>query len=325
MPYIIPESSWVPPFSYQSEGPFLTAAYSALNGIDGYYWFMAQGVGFETNIKKWGVGTPMLMGSWPATALMFRKGYIKQGKPAFEEFRSMQSLWDLEPSKLVESAGFDLNRDASAFNRGGNSSIDPLTYLVGPVLVHYGEKDGVKAPRLDKFIDRKGKKVTSNTGQIVMNYGDGIATINAPQAQGASGFLSKQRQILLDDLTIISNDHYATILAVSVDDRELKDSTKILLQISTRARPHGWRESDGVKYQVKDQRFNGKRIEEVGGAPWNIVKTQGLKIRIGNKRISTATILDANLYPTKETARMTKTTSQWEIAVPDDVLYILLE
>ena len=84
---------------------------------------MAQGVGFETTVKKWGIGTPMIMGAWPAAALMFRKGYLKQGEPAYHEHRSMQSLWDLEPSKLVESAGFDLNRDAGAFNRGGESSM----------------------------------------------------------------------------------------------------------------------------------------------------------------------------------------------------------
>jgi len=29
----------VPPLSYQSEGPFLVAAYQSLSGIDAFYWF----------------------------------------------------------------------------------------------------------------------------------------------------------------------------------------------------------------------------------------------------------------------------------------------
>ena len=38
-PMIVPESSWVPPLGYQSEGPFLVAAYQSLTGVDIYYWF----------------------------------------------------------------------------------------------------------------------------------------------------------------------------------------------------------------------------------------------------------------------------------------------
>ena len=38
-PMIVTESTWVPPLAYQSEGPFLIAAYQALSGVDGFYWF----------------------------------------------------------------------------------------------------------------------------------------------------------------------------------------------------------------------------------------------------------------------------------------------
>ena len=38
-PILITESSWVPPLGYQSEGPFLVAAYQSLTGVACYYWF----------------------------------------------------------------------------------------------------------------------------------------------------------------------------------------------------------------------------------------------------------------------------------------------
>ena len=177
-----------------------------------------------------------------------------------------------------------------------------MAYLVGPALVHYGDEDKVETTDLSKYIDRSKKIVTSNTGEITMNYGDGIATINAPQAQGATGFLGKQGTIELDDISITSKDHYVTVMVVSVDEKPLAKSSKVFLQVTTRARPHGWKESDGHRYKTKDESFTGKRIDNVGGAPWNVVKTEGLKVSIKNTRLKTATVLDANLYATSTTA-----------------------
>ena len=43
-PMIVSESTWVSPLAYQSEGPFLTAAYQSLTGVDSYYWFSTGSV-----------------------------------------------------------------------------------------------------------------------------------------------------------------------------------------------------------------------------------------------------------------------------------------
>ncbi len=97
-PMMITESSWVPPQGYQSEGPFLVAAYQSLTGIDAYYWFATgeedwrqpgSANGFMPSEGKWVCATPMLMGQWPAAALMYRLGYIQQGEPVVYEQRSL--------------------------------------------------------------------------------------------------------------------------------------------------------------------------------------------------------------------------------------------
>ena len=38
-PMMITETHWVPPLAYQSEAPFLTAAYQSLTGVDTVFWF----------------------------------------------------------------------------------------------------------------------------------------------------------------------------------------------------------------------------------------------------------------------------------------------
>lgn len=50
--YIVPESTWVPPGSFASEGPFLVAAYSSLTGLDAYYWFALGQVGFDRSLLQ---------------------------------------------------------------------------------------------------------------------------------------------------------------------------------------------------------------------------------------------------------------------------------
>ena len=165
--YIIPESTWVSPMSFQSEGPFLVAAYSSLNGIDGYYWFALGEAGYDRTLTKWQAANPAIMGGWPAAALMFRKGYIRKGDPALHEERRLEELWSLKPPLLSEEAGFDANRDAGTLTPAANlnSALSPLAYLVGPVeAVYGGDPANTKVADLTKFIDVGRKSVRSNTG-----------------------------------------------------------------------------------------------------------------------------------------------------------------
>ncbi len=44
-----PKRAWKNPNRYQSEGPFLVAAYQSLTGLDGVAWFSCQTPGYETD------------------------------------------------------------------------------------------------------------------------------------------------------------------------------------------------------------------------------------------------------------------------------------
>ncbi len=305
--FIISESSWVPPVEHQSEGPFLVAAYSSLTGFDAFYWFSTGDVGYANGIGKWQMNTPMLAGQFPAAAVLFRRGYVKRGEPVLVEHRSLDDLWQRRKPVAVEDAGYDPNRDAGAMNELSSvkTSMDPLAYLAGPVEIRF-DSDPAKS-RLAKVAVADGV-VASVTGELKWDTKDGICTLDAPKAQGVTGFV-KGRKFGLSALSVESANDYLTVLAVALDDANLKDSKQVLVQIGTTARPHGWRtQSKGDK----------REIVSLGGAPWNIAKAD-LRLKLSNQRVKRAEILDGNFRKTGEIA-----VADGSFIAPEDALYLLL-
>lgn len=250
-PMIITESSWVAPLGYQSEGPFLMAAYQSLTGVDTFYWFSMDGSdGYVTNpqfpwaqvngqygLNKWSANVPPIMGGFPACALMFRLGYLQQGAPVVHEERPLADLWERKSPLIAEDGSFDPNRAGTAVKQSNiPEGAAPYAFLVGPVEVKYGGSPALThVADLTPYIDTKNQIVRSETGEIRLNYGQGLCTLNAPNAQGATGFLSKAGPIALGDVSITSGNPYATVAVVSLDSQPLKTSRKVLVQVTTAA------------------------------------------------------------------------------------------
>ncbi len=329
-PMLITESSWVPPVSYQSEGPFLVAAYQSLTGIDGYYWFAtgeeewrqpASANGFMPSEGKWVCATPMLMGQWPAAALMFRRKYIAEGKPVVREHRALKDLWQRQTPIIAEDPGYDPNRDKGAAKDPSDikAGVDPLAYLVGPIRTSYSiDSAPNQVADLQPYIHRDEKFVESNTSELQWDYGRGLCRLNCPQAQGVTGFLNKQREFKLADATIQSDDSYATVLVVSMDALPLKSSAKILVQVGTTERPAGW-----LTRPVDVKGHPGEEVVDFGHTPW-MIRQSSIAILVRNPGLSKAVVLDPNGMPLKEIPL--KTTSAGKaFRFPPDALYVLLE
>jgi len=329
-PIIIPESSWVPPLSYQSEGPFLVSAYQSLNGVDAYYWFATgeedwrqpgSANGYLPSEGKWVCATPMLLGQWPAAAYMYRMGYVKKGEPAVFEQRSLADLWERKMPLIAEDAGYDPNRDKDNVSKQSNlpGGVHPLAFLVGPVVAKYGgdpAKSTVQA--MDKYIDDAQKKARSNTGELEWNYGDGLCTLNSPKAQGVTGFLSKTGDFKLGSVEIHSSNKYATVLVVALDDKELKSSAKVLVQVGTSERPTGWKTSP-----AKLDKHDAEKIENFGKGPWQIVNAD-VTVSIANPALKVAHVLDSNGMPVKDIP-LENAGALKKFAFPPDALYVELE
>ncbi len=196
-PMIISESAWVPPLRYQSEGPFLVAAYGALTGFDIFYWFSTGDIGFGPPMDKWQLSTPAQLGMFPAAALMFRRGYVQKGRPALVEHRSLKDVWARKSPLLPEESGFDPNRDTRAPATGAEAAaqgrVTPLAYLAGAVEVEFapGETQLADLPR---FIDAGNTTVRSVTGELLWNYGAGVCQLDAPRRKALAGILPRRER-----------------------------------------------------------------------------------------------------------------------------------
>lgn len=334
-PMVISESLWVPPLGYQSEAPFLVASYLSLTGLDVFTWFATGATEWadsdpnewsSASRAKWTVATPMLLGQFPAAALAFRRGDIAEGKPVVEESRPLNALWQRQLPLIAEDARYDPNRDlgdAAARSRL-RTAVDPRAFLVGPVRVQFGKPaDQTRVADLSPFLDHPPGTIRSNTKQLALDSTHGIATLDAPRAQGASGFLDQGGPIQLSTVGIESKNPYATILCVSLDDLPLDQSQTVLIQVGTIARPTGWvTQPATVSPGENAPALDGKRIIRTGTMPWRIAKTAA-NVRIRNPRLTRASVLDIN----GNVVRDVPTTRQGDslsLSLPPDCLYVVL-
>jgi hypothetical protein len=335
-PFMVTESTWVNPMSHQSEGPLLMAAYQSLTGMNVYYWFACSSPEYDTdpyfnfiNIRgshaeyKWTCTKPEIMGMFPAAALIYRKGYIQPSPtPAIHEERSLADVFDRKPPLIAEDASFDPNRFAGQTGseesniKGG---INPLAFLVGRVEVKYGgDPTHSTAVDFSKYIDADHKIIHSLTGQIIMDYGNGLCTVNAPSAVEATGALNKGGQMQLGAVTIQSNNDYASVAVVPLDDAPIASSGKVLVQVGTWGRPTGWTTRT---WRLKNG--SGLRIDATGHMPERLINTD-VTISVHNSHLTKAELLDTAGYPAKSLDGKVEG-GVFTITLPPDAMYVVLE
>ncbi|MEM9215498.1 MAG: hypothetical protein AAGD25_14280 [Cyanobacteria bacterium P01_F01_bin.150] len=338
-PMIVPESSWVSPLSYQSEGPFLVSTFQSLTGIDAFYWFTTPDPQWRTpsspngrfpSIGKWMMNTPELLGNFPAAALMYRKGYLQLGDAVVNEVRTTEQLWQRQAPLISETQSFDPNRDtAFVQNQASDAAgVHPLAFLAGPIQVAYEASSASNNPggtiaNLEDYIDPEQKIIQSVTGEITWDYGNGLCWIDAPQAQGVTGFLSKQDVINLSDISLASDNYYGTLWAISLDEDPIAVSKRILVQVGTRTRPKSW-ETRVTKWTDKDeQTHTGFIVMNYGEEPWQVVEPH-MELEVRNQGINRAIALDMNGMAIRDLPLETTDTGV-TVVLPTDAKYLILE
>ena len=327
-PHMITESSWVNPNLYQSEGTFLTAAYASLTGLDGYVWF-ACGAGYDNEMpngpRKWTICQPMLAGMFPAAALTYRQGYVRQAEPVVEEHRRLEDVLGGKPTAICEAQGFDPNRDAGSKEvLAETGPVDPMAFLVGPVRTRFGgEPERTRMADLSGFIDHDARTVRSATGDILLDWGEGVCTINTSRAQGASGFLADAGPVALKDVKISCANDYATVLVASLDGQPLADAGRVLVQVGTTCRPTGW-ETVQRNFTPKkaEESVEGLQIKENGTGPWRVQNAR-VELTISNPGLREALQVDPSGRAVR-TAPVEQTGTGLTVQMPPNCLYLVL-
>jgi hypothetical protein len=338
-PMLITESAWNLPNQYQSEGPFLISAFMSLTGVDSYYWFSPSSSSYDKNpyhtwanltggqhpLFRWTISTPGQIAMFPANALQFRKGMIAPAETMVYEERPVNDVFGLKMPLISEENSFDPNRDNyDNINPSTQTKISPLAHLTGKVEVVYegNAANSVVSEKLENLINYTDKQITAGNNQIVWDYKHGFCTVDAPLAQGVTGFLSEKGLVELSKVTVETTNDYASINVVSMDDNEIGKSAKILIQVGTVYRPTSWAETP-ADFTLNDKTVSGFRISNTGKMPWKCANTE-VKLTIKNSSLNKATLLDAAGYA-KSDVEIVKTGDAIQIQLPEDAMYVILE
>ena len=318
-PQTITELGWTNPNRFRADCAFLSSAYASLQGIDGLYFFStASNFIRDTTMAKFTVTSPVISASFPAAALMYRRGDITEADAVFTEAINLENLFALRGSAAASSEALDKLRekDVPSGMQSGYRMLkfDELSFYVGRVARTFS---GAKSKRksLTSHIDRQKKVIKSVTGELLWNYGTGVVTVNTALSQGAAGFLSKSGEIKLKDISIECSNEYACLIITSLDKQPIATSKNILIQTITEEQPYGFKTQNG-------------RITYLGGAPFGVRKINAqvtLKLK-GSDRPSVK-VLDENGYARKTTVKTegNGTSKPLVIHLAEDALYHIVQ
>jgi hypothetical protein len=329
-PFMNHQCLWNPASPWRSESVLIMGAWGALTGLDVTGWFAHGASGFGTTLRRWAADTPDVFGGFPAMALAFRRGDVREGKPAVIDRRTFAQMRKRELPLIAEGVGFDPNRDKFDTSTDGSAArLDSLAYLTGPVQVEFTEteQEDYVDPNLDTLIDREQGVIKSNTSELTLDTSRGLALVDTPRFKAVTGFLKEAGGTIdLTGLTIRSEDDYATVMVVALDDKPLAQAARILVQVTTTALPTGWKTEDATFTYGKKTRkreLHGYRIVSTGTPPWQIAESH-VAITLQNAAISTADKLDANGNAVGKVA-VRRHGEKLSIDVPADTLYVVLQ
>ena len=337
-PFVMTESGWNLPHKYSAEGPFLISTIQSITGFDAYYWFSAEGVDYSRNpyfeftkdekgrraMNRWTCSVPGVMGQFPANALLYRLGYLKQGKVVVHEEKAMDQLWNRKVSPIVEETNFDPNRDTqNNVGQGNNSEISPLAFLIGKVETVYGgdPSNTFLSPDLNQLIDNKKKTIKSSSGEMEWDYSKGICQVNTEKAKGVCGFIAGGK-FNMGNVQISSQNNYAAIWVVAMDNLSIENSKKVLIQVGTIYQPTGWKEEE-VDFKGDNQNLHGFKITDTGRMPWMADDTQ-VTVQLTNGNLKKAILLDAAGYVMSDVP-LRKDKGKISLTLPGNAMYVMIE
>jgi len=291
--------------------------------VDGWNYFALDTAEWQHSMAVWDLNNPTVLGQFPATALMFRRGDVATPEtPAVHEHISLQDAYRMQGTALFCGGGRDVLwvariGDQEGAAASGPSQVDPRAFFVGPVLQSFEDgPGGMETVELQDYVDHGSQIVRSLTDELRWDFARGVVSVNTPRAQGATGFLRDAGLVELQDIILESQNEYGTLLVVSLDGEPLRNSRNILVQAATRDHPYGF------TTETIDGGF--QRITRLGSYPLNVEHIH-MQITLKAAGERTVIVLDENGYPT---ARLPETDrdneGRFRIRLPQDSLYIVI-
>jgi hypothetical protein len=205
------------------------------------------------------------------------------------------------------------------------NKVSPLAFFVGKVQRAFSNKTSLMSVNLEDYITDT--RVTSYNGDLILDHKDGYLLINTEQAQGITGFFSHVPTDFNDVIIRCSNE-YGAIVVVSLDDKALRSSEKILIQCMTEEMPRSYTtstvtEKRGPNGMGRDENeiINKKLITNKGG---DYLQVRNIEASVVLKGFSSgyAAALDENGYAKQILNPITQRDGLL-INIPQDAVYVV--
>ncbi len=301
MPSMISETTWNRPNRFRGEAPLYFAVYGALQQSDAIVHFALDSDRWAVKpgyfMQPWTLMSPAMVGQFPAAALIYRQGLVTSGSVVAKLDLDREALLRLQGTPLPQDAALDelrLKDIPTTVEPKTGGRLDPLLHYAGRVDVRFVNGPGsVKLDLPKALIDHTAQTVTSSTGELKLDYGKGLLTIDAARAQGASGCLQRAGRMETQDLSISSDLELGHIVAVSLDGQPLRRSERMLLQVMS--------EEKATAFQAAPAGEGVQRILNIGTDPWLVKELRGLvALKRPDAEGLKVTELDLSGYPVSD-------------------------
>jgi hypothetical protein len=320
-PSMISEITWTRPNRYRTEAPLYLGCYGALQHSDAIVHFALDSRDWQVKpgfyMQPWTLMSPVMMGQFPAAALIYRRGLVRDGAVVAEVALGKDALFRLEGTPLPQDAALDelrLKDIPEGIAPKPGQRLDPLLFYAGRTSVKFVDGPGsVELVDTQRMLDRAGQQVTSSNGELKLDYGKGTLTIDAVQAQGICGVLQGRGSVETRDATFASDLEVGAIVLVALDREPIATSKRLLLQVMSEEKATG--------FETEDSGKGIKRITALGVDPWLVREMSG---RVSFKRADAASLkvlpLDLNGYPVGVSSGDAR-----EISLQPRTVYYLIE
>ena len=261
-PQAIAEFNFPWPNEYRCEGLLMAAAYSCLQDWDIFLLFSYDPEGRLLSMFR-SQSDPARWGEFPAAAMMFHRHDVAPARNEVHVVHTPEDTYTPRPhtryakytnyrfltftskvrNAFIEDAyrgeadvalACGLSADAKTEGRAKVVRLAERPYeaWLYPDFVEAARK--LRLPGYERM-DPATKRFDSDTGELSLNYGEGLLMINTPRTKSAIGYLAKAGPVDLGGLRIDCETEFAAVTATSLDGQPIGRSRRVLLTSVARA------------------------------------------------------------------------------------------
>ena len=261
-PQAVAEFNFPWPNEYRAEGLIMASAYACLQDWDIFLLFSYSPGDPRLSMFR-SQSDPARWGEFPAAAMMFHRHDVSAARNEIHVVHTRDGKFAPRPdtnragannyryltflSKVREAFIDDAyrgNADAviacgPSFDAKIEDTAEPIRLLERPWEEWLYPKFVTAAQKLGLAgyagMDGTSKRLDSDTGELSLDYGSALLTINTQLSQGAVGRLRDAGAVKLGAMRIESETEFAAVLATSLDAKPIGPSRRILITAVGRA------------------------------------------------------------------------------------------